>query len=116
MFYFLMPNPTLINRVKWLNATFLCMVAAVGLWIFLLAFRSVLPEFVVATFAYASFLALPAYLYYLWILDDLAFKAKKNGSLWVVGALLGPLGILITYFRMRSIAKKMLTSELSKSA
>jgi len=115
MFYFLMPNSTLINRVKWLNATFLCMVAAIGLWIILLEFRSAMPNFVVAAFVYASLLALPAYLYYLRILDDLAFKAKKNGSLWVLGALFGPLGILITYLRMRSIAKKMLILELSKS-
>lgn len=38
---------------------------------------------------------------YLFLLDHIAFRLKKNGSLWVLGSLVcGPLGFLIGYIRI----------------
>ena len=39
--------------------------------------------------------------YYLFLLDHIAFRLKKNGSLWVFGSLVcGPLGFVIGYIRI----------------
>ncbi|MFL9878402.1 hypothetical protein PQR63_08420 [Herbaspirillum rhizosphaerae] len=112
MLYFLMPNPSLVSRLNWLNYTFFLMVAVVAIWILSGIFAAHIPESAGVVLGYLFLLAIVAYIYYLFILDDLAFKVGKNGSLWVFCALVfGPMGLTVSYFRMSSLVRHKISLE-----